>query len=1652
MRSVANWRLAATSVLAAFLIALAGCIQSVHAAEPKPVPKLTLDHGDHVCLIGNTLAERLQYFGHFETCLHLSFPASELVVRNLGFSADEVKFRPRSMNFGTPDQHLTMQKADVILAFFGFNESFAGDEGLPAFEADLREFVQHTLEQKYNGRSAPRLALISPIMHEDLKNPHLPDGKASSAHLAKYCDVMRKVAKETMVPFVDLITATRDLMEQSQVRLTLNGIHLTDDGERIVAPVLVERLFGLAPKFEKEAYEKLRAEVNEKNYQFFHRYRAVNGYYIYGERNRVWNNEAVMENERGKLDDMTAIRDKRVWAIAQGHAVPATIDDSGTRPHLEVKSNFNEPIRIVPPEDAVTKFTLAKGYRVNLFASEVEFPDLKNPVQTAFDARGRLWVSTMPSYPGYLPPEKPDDKLLILEDTDGDGKADKQTVFADKLHVPTGFEFGEGGVYLAQQPNLMFLKDTDGDDKADVRQLILHGFDTGDTHHAMHAFTWGPGGGLFFAEGTFHHTAVETPYGPVRNAHGGIYRFDPVTWKFETWVHYNFANPWGIYFDKWGQSYVADASGGANYYGTAFSGKAPQFTGQPDFGPFLYKYRDAMQQFFPMRLRPTCGCELVSSRQFPPDAQGNYLLNNVIGFQGVLQHTVAEKDSGFIGKEIEPLLQSSDRNFRPTALKFGPDGALYIVDWYNPLIGHLQHSIRDPNRDHTHGRVWRVTYADRPLVKAPQIVGESIEALLELLRTYEDRTRYNVRRELRDRPAIQVMAALDKWIASLDPNDRDHEHLLVEALWMKQHHDIVDEALLKRVLRSPDYHARAAATNVLAYWRDRVSDAQGLLVTQIADEHPRVRLEALRACSFVEDQWAAEMALEALKLPTDYYIMYTLKQTMRALEPYWKSAIVSGKPFAADNPRGTEYILASLGNEDLVAMARSQPVYEALLTRHGIAEQFRSEALAGLAKLNSSTPMAELLAVIGRLDRSPGDHGEHVLSDLAQVLAAQTMDQIASVRDKIETLARSGRLSMTRRAAYVALFTHDRTPEKIWTVAIQSPAALVDAVAAVPLIHDAQIRSALYSRIEPLLHGLPKSLAEKVRKFKGIPGRFVRIELPGQGRVLTLAEVEVASHGNNVARGGHASQSSVAYNGSAERAIDGNTSGRYGDNGQTHTNAENNPWWEVDLQQEVPIESITVWNRTDDDAHSRLDGFTLQVLDASRKPVFTRKAVPAPHEKVSLTVVADAVEMVRTTAINAVTFIPDHEAETFGTLAGFVKNNISRGAALRGLGRIPRSKAPIAQVQPLVDTLIKWIESVPAVERTQTEVIEAIRLGKDLALALPAPEGRSRLARLRELGVDVFIVRPLPHKMQYDRTLLYVEVGKPYEIVFDNTDIMPHNLVVTAPGAREAVGILAEKLGATPEGAIRQFVPDSPRVLAATNMLQTGQQQRLKLTAPAEPGEYPFVCTFPGHWRTMFGTIRVVKDISEIPLETEAAPVNPAAAQLRPFVRKWQVADLAGSLNQLDAPRSAVRGKQLFQTLACATCHQLRGEGGKIGPDLTEVSKKLATKKMDRLGLITELLQPSKAIDEKFRTQVITTDDGKFFSGVIVFEDDKLIRLVTNPLENEAQPQEIRKDAIDERTASNVSIMPEGLLNTLTREEILDLLAFVVKGDGGHQH
>ncbi|MDP4849955.1 MAG: hypothetical protein NWQ95_06370 [Verrucomicrobiales bacterium] len=191
-------------------------------------------------------------------------------------------------------------------------------------------------------------------------------------------------------------------------------------------------------------------------------------------------------------------------------------------------------------------------FEVNLFASEEEFPEIANPIQMRFDSRGRLWVSCSTTYPHVYPGQEAADKIVILEDSDGDGKADKSTVFADDVHLPISFELAENGVYVSEQPDLTLLEDLDGDDKADRRTVLLSGFGTEDSHHSIHDFIWTPDGDLLMREAIFHHSQVETAFGPVRTQNSAWFRYTPREKGLVAFGSYPNTNPWGVAFDDWG--------------------------------------------------------------------------------------------------------------------------------------------------------------------------------------------------------------------------------------------------------------------------------------------------------------------------------------------------------------------------------------------------------------------------------------------------------------------------------------------------------------------------------------------------------------------------------------------------------------------------------------------------------------------------------------------------------------------------------------------------------------------------------------------------------------------------------------------------------------------------------------------------------------------------------------------------------------------------------------------------------------------------------------------------------------------------------------------------------------------------------------------
>ncbi|VXB99292.1 PVC-type heme-binding CxxCH protein [Maribacter litoralis] len=858
-------------------------------------PIIQIKPHNSIVLIGNNLGSRLMNYGSLETELHLRYPKDSLFIRNMSDAGDTPGFRPHSGRvfpwafpgaekfqtelaqnsgsegeFETPDEWLTRLNADIILAFFGYNESFEGAEGLENYKEELDAFIKHSVKQKYNGTSTPQLVLISPIAFEDLSDHiDVPNGISENQNLKLYTDAMSEVAAANNIPFINVYNPSKKWFKNTDEDYTIDGSQMNKLGYETFAKFLADELTGNKPIEHENKRIAINEAVQEKNFYWHNDYKIPNGVHVFGRRHAPYGPDNY-PYEIKKTRELTAIRDSAIWATAQGIEYDIDSADALTSKLPPVATNYNlveghGDLKYKYGEEALKTLTVPEGYKVELFASEKEFTNLANPAQISFDNKGRLWVATLPSYPHYKPGDaKPNDKIIILEDTDNDGKADKETVFADNLHLPIGFEFAPEGVYVSQGTTLKLFSDTDGDDKADKIETVLSGFDDHDTHHAISAFCADPSGAFYMSEGLFLHTNVETSYGTVRATNGGFYRYNPQRKHLERTLQVSIPNPWGIAVDDWGQDFFLHTSGPKVNWMMPSSLK-------PIYGISSPLTEELIEEAH--RVRPTSGLEFISSSHFPSEVQGDMLLANSIGFLGLKQHQMLEKGTGYTTKHRQDLITSTDPNFRPVELEFAPDGSLYLVDWHNVLIGHMQHNARDPLRDHAHGRIYRITYPSRPLVEPAEIDGASIAQLFENLKLPEYRTRYRTRRELRGRNTDEVLDYLNIWITGLDENDPNYEHHKLEGLWVSWGMNKLDKPLLETLLTSKDHRVRAAAVRVVRYMGHQLNNAQELLKNAASDKHGRVRLEAITTASWLPQAEGLEILNVARNHPLDEWML-----------------------------------------------------------------------------------------------------------------------------------------------------------------------------------------------------------------------------------------------------------------------------------------------------------------------------------------------------------------------------------------------------------------------------------------------------------------------------------------------------------------------------------------------------------------------------------------------------------------------------------------------------------------------------------------------------------------------------------------------------------------------------------------------------------
>ena len=891
------------------LIFSAACIASALSAEPleriaepqKPPQKLepfaagkfALNPGETVIFAGPENIVTEQSTGWLELALALGLKDKQPRFRHMGYEGDTVYRQNRMMNWGGWKENLDAVHATTVFAWFGQMEALDATKTPADFAAAYAKFLDDL------ARCTPRIVIVSPAPFEKPADPRVPDNTARNAIVKQHVEIARKLAAERGYAFVDLYTPLSQRATDAQT-LTRDGIHYTPGGMFEVAGIAAQQLGIPGPS---AGEEPLRAAIVEKNRLWFNTWRTMNWAFAYGDRTTqpfAKNSEAFppFAEELNRYRPLMVHADATVHALAEGKPAPAPLAAT-------------EPVRADPPaptpDEELSRFTIREGFAVNLFADEKL--GVVRPIQIRWDERGRLWVLCVPSYPQLQPGMKANDCLLILEDTDGDGKADKVTRYAEGLTMPMGFEFGDGGVYVCESTRLIHLRDTTGEGKATERRVVLSGFGTGDSHQNINSVRWGADGCLWFTQGMHNWSYIETPYGNMELDRAGLWRFNPRTLKLDSFLNENSAglNAWGVIFDDDGQVFHGSGADTFIWHCTP----ALISTLHPKL------LTNGLAKSKCKSMEP----EFLGSSHLPDDLRG-VLMKSVYFTSQVSLFRLRDDGSSFLSTDLGDLIASSGKEFRPVESRVGPDGAIYVCDWLNPIIGHYQASYRDPRRDLSHGRIWRAVAKGRPLLQRPPLEKMDSAKLLEQLASPERWVRDQAKYALYRKPKAEAIPAADALLATLDGKTPESARMLYEISGVFCAHEEPRRQIIDRLLASTDFHRRCWGTRLIGYWAKNLPNALALLTRCAGDEHPRVRMEAVVAASMIDDAEAIKVATLVLDKPMDYAINYALTQCTYALAPRWEQALEEGKLNFGTRMAALRYLLTTVSSKATSAMAR----------------------------------------------------------------------------------------------------------------------------------------------------------------------------------------------------------------------------------------------------------------------------------------------------------------------------------------------------------------------------------------------------------------------------------------------------------------------------------------------------------------------------------------------------------------------------------------------------------------------------------------------------------------------------------------------------------------------------------------------------------
>ena len=892
------------------------------------------------------------------------------------------------------------------------------------------------------------------------------------------------------------------------------------------------------------------------------------------------------------------------------------------------------------PEESMSLMQVPVGFELKLFASE---PMIFNPMYMNWDEKGRLWVIETVDYPNEVKDDDlGDDRIKILEDTDGDGKADKVTTFAEKLNIPTSFVFSNGGIIVSQSPSFLFLKDTDGDDVADVREDILPGWGKSDTHAQSSNLRYGVDNDIWGMVGYSRFNGVATQGGTDSLSFGNaMYKFDPNTRQIE---HLGDAsnNTWGLGFSEEFDVFISTA----NNTHTAFFGMPKRYfekAGIDENGvvkldahyDMRYAIKNLRQVDVMEGFTAAAGHSLYTARDFPKSYWNSVAF--VTEPTGRLVHKVnlKQEGAGFIEDgDGWNLLTSGDEWAGPIQAEVGPDGAVWIADWYNFIIQHnptpsvnsagveavngYGNAYVNPLRDRSRGRIYRVVYKGHDKKSSIKLSKDDKQGLIKALSNNNMLWRTHAQRLLVENNDTSVFPELYKIVQ--------------------------DESVDEVGINAPAIHA---------LWT----------------------LHGLGAFAGEGTKEAIEVATKALSHPTAGVRRAAIQVLPKTAETF--DAIEKAGLFADDDYR------------------------------------------------------VRLAAVLATTEMTPSDAIGRVL-----VSMAEEEENFADMWLK-HALTISGKLNENGFRAEFAKRGYNLNP------------SLMEA-----------------SLAQKLAFGSQLNVVQLRRTFR---------------RAVPLTP-EIANR-EWIVSGDIETNADEAHSGLI--MVQGNRRNGYG-------------FYFMDGQLNFVINQ---------------NGRTYKVVTTEQLPK-QFKFVAGLQEDGVMKLVVNGKEI--------------GTAQT----AGLFKSNLDLGVRV-GFERSTGAD----KVANYPDT---FFSRTTAFNNGKLEILDT-----------------SAASEVVENVDQVIVLNTLKDVMKYDKELITAKAGTTIQIVLNNPDFMQHNLLLLKPGSMEAVGAAADKLASDPEGQRLEYVPAMPEVLASTPLINTGGSYTITIKLPNVPGDYPYICTFPGHWRIMNGILRV---------------------------------------------------------------------------------------------------------------------------------------------------------------------------------------------------